>query len=360
LKIIDLKHRTVSIPVEYPVVSCVRQSEEVVFVLLDVVTDEGIIGISYAQAFHVPGANAIRACLEFLKTVIRDEEPRFIEKIWKKMWDTTKLLGHQGIITFALSMVDIALWDILAKSMSQPVYRLLGGHRTSIEAYASQGLWLVSSAEAVQQAENFAGQGFKAMKMRLGRINQIEDINVLTEIRKAVGEKVDILGDVNQGWTVKKTQDIASELNSLDLYWLEEPIDANNLEGYIELIKSLPISITTGENLYGVRSFQTYLQAKAADIYTPDLQRTGGISGWKRIVCFTESYNVKISVHLFPEFAAHLLAGLNSSERLEWMTWASPLFREPLECTEGMVKVPDRPGFGMEWDEERISRYEIC
>lgn len=358
MKIIDLKHRTVSVPVEYPVVSCVRHSEKVVFVLLDVITDEGITGIAYAQAFHIHGANAIRACLDFLKTVVVNEEPLFIEKLWRKMWESTKLLG-QGITTFALSMIDMALWDILAKSMNQPVYRLLGGHRTSLDTYASQGLWLIPLEEAVEQAERFMAQGYKALKMRLGRENVAEDIKVLTEVRKTVGEDMEIMGDVNQGWSVKETLNIAPELKDLGLYWLEEPIDANELEGYRALTKSLKIPIATGENLYGVRSFKNYLEVEAASIYTPDLQRTGGISGWKRIVSILENYNVNVSVHLFPEFAAHLLASLNHSEKLEWMTWARPLFKEPLECKEGRVKVPDRPGFGMEWDEEKIKYYKI-
>ncbi|NLT95644.1 MAG: mandelate racemase/muconate lactonizing enzyme family protein [Clostridia bacterium] len=358
MKIIDLKHRAVSIPVEYPVVSCVRHSEKVVFVLLDVVTDAGITGISYAQAFHKYGANAVRACLDFFKTVVVNEDPRSIEKIWRKMWESAKLLG-QGITTFALSMIDMALWDILAKSMNQPLYRLLGGQRTSLDVYASQGLWLVSPEVAVQQAESFAAQGFKAMKMRLGRENSQKDLKVLAAIRKAVGEEIEILGDVNQGWSVKQTLEMAPKLFDLGLYWLEEPIEANNLEGYMVLMEKLSVPIAAGENLYGVGSFHNFLQAGGSRVYTPDLQRIGGISGWKRIISLLENYNVSVSVHLFPELAVHLLAGLNNSEKMEWMTWAGPLFREPLECKAGKVEVPARPGFGMEWDEERIKEYQI-
>jgi mandelate racemase len=406
MKITAFRHRAVAVPVKYPVVSSVRQSAKVDFVLLDVRTDEGISGIAYAQAFSRHGAQAIRACLGLLEEVVVGEDPGRIERICQKMWKATKLLGHQGLSTFALSMVDIALWDIAGKAAGQPVFRLLapagapgeqsGAGTSEISAsadksdmarrpqsssvstfstspastaapvpvspaanapalpvYMSDGLWLVSPQEAAAQAAAFADAGFVAMKMRLGRPEGV-DIAAYRAIRSAVGDAVDVMGDVNQGWAPAQALVAGAQLAAEGLSWLEEPVDAEDDEAHAALTARLPLAIATGENLYGIRTFLRFLQTHAATVYTPDLQRVGGVTGWLQLRELFETRNVRHSVHLFPEFAIHLLASAKQPDKLEWMSWATALFQEPLECIRGMVTAPLRPGFGMEWNETFI------
>ncbi|MCC2683166.1 MAG: mandelate racemase [Paenibacillaceae bacterium] len=368
MRITGFRHRSVAVPVKYPVVSSVRQSAKVDFVLLDVMTDEGIAGIAYAQAFNRHGAQAIRACLGLLEEVVVGEDPGKIERIWQKMWKSTKLLGHQGLSTFALSMVDIALWDIAGKAAGQPVFRLLApkgavgtpsGSDSSapavpaLPAYMSDGLWLVTPQEAAAQAAAFAEAGFAAMKMRLGRPSG-EDIAAYRAIRRAVGDEVDVMGDVNQGWSPAQALDAGAQLAAEGLSWLEEPVDAEDDEAHAVLTAHLQLAVATGENLYGIRPFRRFLQAHAATVYTPDLQRVGGVTGWLQLRDLFEANNVRHSVHLFPEFAVHLLASAKQPDKLEWMSWASALFQEPLECERGIVSAPLRPGFGMEWNEPFI------
>lgn len=360
MKITEFRHRVVSVPIKYPVVSCVRDSSHIVFVLLDVLTDEGIKGISYAQAFHIHGAKAIKACLNHLEEVLKGEDARNIEKIWYKMWDVTKLLGHQGLSTFAVSLVDIALWDIFGKSTNLPVYRLLGGQSGSFHVYQSDGLWLISHLEAARQAESFAASGFNAIKMRLGRRKVEEDLKTIVEVRRAIGEDVELLCDVNQGWTAEITEEIGKRLLQSEIYWLEEPIPAEDTEEYAYLSHTLDIQIATGENLYGIRPFHRFMQKNAASVYTPDLQRVGGISGWKRINTLFELFNKPSTLHLFPEFAIHLLPVVKNAEKMEWMSWASPLFKNPLQCVDGRVRTPRGVGFCLEWDEEAIFKYRVA
>ena len=206
MKITKFRHRVVSVPAKYPVVSSVRDSSHIVFVLLDVFTNEGITGISYAQAFHIHGAQAIKACLNYLEELLKGEDARNIEKIWHKMWEATKLLGHQGLSTFAISLVDIALWDLFGKKEDVPVYKLLGGQPGSFNAYQSDGLWLISPLEAARQAEHIVDTGFNSVKMRLGRKCLEEDLKAIFEVRRVIGENIELLCDVNQGWTVEKTE----------------------------------------------------------------------------------------------------------------------------------------------------------
>ena len=359
MKIIEFRHRVVSVPVKYPVVSSVRDSSHIVFVLLDVLTDEGIKGISYVQAFHTQGAKAIIACLDFLEDILKGEDARGIKKIWYKMWDATKLFGHQGISTFALSLVDIALWDILGKSTNLPVYQLLGGQSQSFHVYQSDGLWLTSPVEAARQAESFVTSGFNAVKMRLGRKRTDEDLKAVVEVRRAIGENVELLCDVNQGWTIEKTEEMGKKLLHSKIDWLEEPIPAEDLEEYTYLSNSLEIQIASGENLYGIRPFHRFLQNNASSVYTPDLQRVGGITGWKRINVMMELYNKPSTLHLFPEYAVHLLPVVKKAEKMEWISWASVLFKEPLQCKDGKVQTPSGAGFCLEWDENAIKKFQI-
>ncbi|WP_248928578.1 mandelate racemase/muconate lactonizing enzyme family protein [Paenibacillus hamazuiensis] len=359
MKIASFKTRVVSVPVKYPVVSCVRKSGQIVFVLLDVTTDEGMTGVSYAQAFHLHGAQAIRSCLSHLESVLTGEDPRNIHGLWHKMLEAIKLLGHQGLPMFAVSMVDIALWDLLGKTTGLPVCRLLGGEPGTFEAYQSDGLWLVSPAEAAAQAEAFAASGFRSMKMRLGRAKEEEDLSAVCEIRRAIGEEIELMGDVNQGWTAEKAQAMGKRLAPYNLAWIEEPVEAENMKTHRTLSASLPIPVATGENLYGVRSFHRFLEESAADLYTPDLQRTGGISGWKQINVLLEQYGKPSGIHLFPEYAVHLFPLIRHPLKLEWMSWAGALFKEPLQCVDGCVRTPDLPGFGFEWDEAAVTAFEV-
>ncbi|GIP31121.1 mandelate racemase/muconate lactonizing enzyme family protein [Paenibacillus sp. J2TS4] len=355
MKVTSFKHRIVSVPVHFPVVSCVRNSDRIVFVLLDITTDEGVTGISYVQAFHMNGAHAICSCLNHLESVVVGKDPRSIELIWQQMLEAIKLLGRQGLPMFALSLVDIALWDIAGKWARLPVCRLLGGEPGIFPAYQSDGLWLVSPAEAARQAEIFAASGFRSLKMRLGRTDRQEDIRAVQEVRQAVGKDVGLIVDVNQGWSADTVESVEKQLKEYNLLWIEEPVDADNAEGHAKLSGSLSIPVATGENLYGVQPFHRYLQMNAASVYTPDLQRTGGISGWRRINVLLEQFGKPSSIHLFPEYAVHLFPVIRHSLSLEWMSWASHLFQEPLECVNGQVRTPERPGFGFEWNEEVIN-----
>jgi L-alanine-DL-glutamate epimerase-like enolase superfamily enzyme len=359
MKVTSFKSVAVSVPVQYPVVSCVRKTDRVVFVLLDIATDEGITGIAYVQAFNKNWAQAIRLCLNQLESAVSGEDPLNREQLWLKMLEQTKLAGNYGLAMFAVSLVDIALWDIAGKAAGLPVCRLLGGAPGTFEAYQSDGLWLVSAEEAAKQAEAFADAGFRAMKMRLGRSDRGEDLLAVREVRRAVGDRIELMGDVNQGWSVETAESLEGRLLAQGLRWLEEPVEADNLEDHVRLARTTSLPVATGENLYGVRSFHNFLRMDAADVYTPDLQRTGGVTGWRRVQTLLEQYGKPSSIHLFPEIAVHLFPVIRRPLKLEWMSWAGALFQQPLDCSDGCVRTPDRSGFGMEWDMDAIEAYTL-
>ncbi len=358
MKITGLKHRVVGVPVKYPVVSCVRKSKKVMFVILDIYTDEGITGISYVQAFHNHGAKAITSCINYLEPFLIGEDPRNVYALWKKMWDATKLLGHQGLAVFAVSLVDIALWDISSKVAALPLYTYLGGKQQNLEAYQSDGLWLESPEAVQKQAEEFVSQGFKTIKIRLGRRDINDDIKVLKEIRNIVSDDTELLCDVNQGWDTEISSEMDKYLQLYGVQWIEEPIDAENVIGYKNLSKSMKTPLTFGENLYHINSFLEFLKMDNVKTLTPDLQRIGGITGWKRLNVLFDFHNKFSSLHLFPEISVHLFPLIEKKRKLEWVSWSTPLFKEPLVCENATVLMPEGKGLCLEWDEKAISRMQ--
>lgn len=360
MKIISIRSKAVSVPVRFSVVSCVRQTDHVMFVLVDVETDEGITGIAYVQAFNAYGAKAIIHCLDYLESVISGRDALETGELWKQMRSTLKLLGLGGIPMFALSAVDIALWDIKGKASGVPVYQLLGYQQSKFDAYQSDGLWLVSPLEAARQAEQFVHEGFHAVKMRFGRTDAKDDIAAAQEVRRAIGDDIELMGDVNQGWTCDQAMLMAEQLADVNLTWLEEPVDAEDADSHNRLQKSTRIPIATGENLYGILPWERFTSQGAASVYTPDLQRCGGVSGWLEVNQLLAQNDIGAGLHLFPEYAAHLFPLINKPVKLEWMSWPGILFQEPLTCENGQVKAMHKPGFGMQWDAAVVNKYTVC
>src|SRR5699024_6512678 len=218
MKIESFKFREVSVPVRFPVISSVRFSEEISFVTLEIQTNEGISGVSYAQSFNSQVAKGIFSILEFFENMMKGTDPLSTEARWREMWKKTLLFGHAGIVSFAISMVDVALWDVKGKYYNKPIYYLLGGEKKKYETYASDGLWLVNKNEALKQSEQFVKEGFQSVKMRMGRNDYKKDIEVLQALRTEWGDSLDIMADVNQGWTKHEAEDMIKELDSYNLY----------------------------------------------------------------------------------------------------------------------------------------------
>lgn len=347
MKIISLNPNYALNEVRYPVVSSVRKSDKIPFLTLEIITNEGIVGISYIQVFNQKIGDATINIVKYLEELLKGKDPLAIVERNKEMWEKTKLFGHAGIVTFAISLIDIALWDLKGKIIEQPVYRLLGGEKNKLEAYASDGLWLGDISSILNQSEELISAGFNTIKMRMGRDNINEDIKVLESLRNKWGNDVDIMIDVNQGWSRKQAKEMIQILGSYQVYWVEEPLVTSDIEGYMELSQNDYIPICFGENIYGFENVFTCLNKNTSTFFTPDLQRIGGITGWLKIVPLLELYHVPCAVHLFPEYAIHLMTTYPYAEKVEWMSWSSELFDQPLICKEGFIKIPDKPGFGM-------------
>ena len=226
-------------------------------------------------------------------------------------------------------------------------------------AYHSGGLWLSSSdKELVAEAERFAAAGFKAMKMRLGSPDPATDLARVAAVRKAIGPKIKLMADANQGLNESQAIRLGRGLEEFDLTWFEEPLPAWDLDGLARVAAALDTPIASGETEYTRYGFRRMLELRSADILMPDMQRVGGVSEFMRVGHMAESHDIPVSSHLFPETSLQVLGALSNTIYLEYMPWFSKLYNETIEFAEGHAIVPERPGCGFTFNQDYVSHLE--
>ncbi|MGB6558165.1 MAG: mandelate racemase/muconate lactonizing enzyme family protein, partial [Pseudolabrys sp.] len=211
----------------------------------------------------------------------------------------------------------------------------------------SGGLWLSSSdKELVAEAERFAAAGFRAMKMRLGSPEPATDVARVRAVRTAIGPKIKLMADANQGLTENQAIRLGRALEEFDLTWFER------------VAAALDTPIASGETEYTRYGFRRMLELRSADILMPDLQRVGGVSEFIRVGHMAESYDIPVSSHLFPETSLQVLGALANTIYLEYMPWFSKLYNETIKFAEGQAIVPERPGWGFTFNQDYVSHLE--
>lgn len=331
------------------------------YVTARIQTDEGIEGLGYTMLVGGFGAQSVRAYMEeSLLPLLIGEEPRDINRLWQLMYENDRGVRKKGIPMYAISAIDIGLWDILAKQMNQPVWRLLGAHTDSIAVYGSGGFLPYSIDEIISEAEKFISLGCKHYKFKLGRPILKENITRVREVRKALGNDIEILVDANQRWDVATNIRVANQLEDYELYWYEEPVLADNIKQCAEVAKAISTPVATGENEYTRYGFRDIIDQKAASFLNPDIHRCGGFSEMIKISHLAAAYDIKIAPHLVPELSIHTLVSTPNAALVEFLA-GSPddLWQNPPLIVDGMMSPPNRIGHGMEFSDEAIKRYTI-
>ena len=349
--------RAVSIPMRRPIVAKVGTYQEWPFILIDVKTREGIVGRAYLEPYL---KNAIR----YIGPAIEDMAEKFKGRqlapldMFRDVIGSLHLLGRQGVSMIAAAGLDMAIWDALAKAASLPLAELLGGTVGKIRTYNTNGLWLLPLDKLAKEAEELVAEGnFSAIKIRLGREKIADDLKALELVRGAIGNDIKLMCDFNQGQTIQEAIWRLHALDDAGLYWFEEPVVYDNYAQSAQLAAELKTPVSIGENIYGPRSFFDAVQAKAADLYMPDLMRIGGVTGWMRAAAIAGAAGLPLSSHLYPEVSAHLLRASESADWLEYRDWGNPIIAQPFEVVDGHAIVPGRPGNGIEWNEAAVAKY---
>jgi len=327
--------------------------------LLDVQTEEGVTGRAYLFCYLPAAAPAIAAILGEVERTVKGE-PIAPADLWEKLSLRFRLIGVQGIVRMALSGFDVACWDALALAAGKPLVEFLGGSLRSVLAYNSNGLGLMAPEAAAAEAEKLLERGFCAVKLRLGHPTLEADLAALRAVRRRLPDRVKLMADFNQALSLAEALRRGRAIDAEGIYWIEEPIRHDDFPGCAELAQVLATPVQIGENFSLPEQMAEALAAKACDCVMPDLERIGGVTGWQRAAKLAAKYEVPMSSHLFPEVSAHLLAVTPTCHYLEYVDWANAILAEPLAVTDGRAVIPDRPGTGVDWDEEAVKRYRMA
>ena len=316
-------------------------------VRVELTTDTGATGTGDAYFGRVSGApDALGALIEFvLKPLVLGTDPAKVRQTHQAMLRETEYHGSFGLAMFGIAALDTALWDCLGKSFGVPCRHLWGAVHDRIPAYAMVGWLNYSDLEVQRICAQAVEQGFRAVKIKVGYPSLAEDIRRVEVVRAAVGDNVRLMVDANQSLTVKDALDRGRAFTQLGCYWWEEPIPADNIDGYAQLTDRLDIPIATGENLYTPADFARFLRRGAVDIVQPDLRRAGGPTALLQIGATAQSFRVPYASHGGGPVQLNLMACLPNALYLETGLIA-PGSR--LILKDGCALLPDGPGFGWE------------
>ncbi len=355
----SVKARPVLVPLERPIVSKVGLFEQWPLILIDLYTEEGIIGRSYIQPYIEQSARYLVPAILDLAAA-RKGRPVAPFDDFRQGIGSLHLVGREGVSLIAVSGLDMAAWDALAKAANLPLAVLLGGTLGPVPAYNTKGLWLTPLETLGEEAGELVGEGgFGGLKLRLGRERLDDDIAAIGAVREAVGTEVKLMSDFNQGLSLGDALHRCHGLDNQGLYWFEEPIAYDNIAGYARLTREVKTPVQLGENFYGPRAMDQAVQAGAGDYVMPDLMRIGGVTGWLRAAAIAGAAGIEMSSHLYPEVSAHLMRVTETAHWLEWEDWADPILAEPFKLENGRLIIPDVAGNGLQWNEDAVTRYAL-
>lgn len=360
VKITKIETRFVSIPLAQPLITATFPIEAIDTVAVRVRTDQGIDGLGWVFAFGRGRVKGIQMMIEDLGALLIGEDALMLEQNWHKLWRANTFIGHSGAAVIAMSPLDTALWDIAAKAAGLPLYKMLGGYRDKVEAYASEGLWLHQSIDELQdEAQKFRKRGFRGMKMRVGKADLAEDVERTLKVREAAGADAVLMVDANQAWDVPTAIRYAREVEEADLLWIEEPVGYQNYDGMARIAAATDTPLCVGETNYTTEDFKRLILEECGHYIMPDLMRMGGVGEWMKVARLAEAFHLPVTPHLFMEVSAHQAAASPNAVWQEHQPWWEPVWKEPVDFRDSFIHLRDKPGLGVEWDDKALAKYEV-
>jgi L-alanine-DL-glutamate epimerase-like enolase superfamily enzyme len=313
-------------------------------------TDDGAVGLGYSLAFGGSGAEAMKVYLDTrLAPLLVGEDPLFVERLWERMFRADRGIRRVGLAGYAVSALDIGLWDLAGKAAGLPLYKLWGAVTDRVPAYGSGGWGSYPIDELVREAERYAGMGCRYYKMKIHHPDPQVNRDRVAAVRRALGEGVRLMVDVNQKLDVLGNIRQARLLEDFDLVWYEEPVLADDAAACAEVARAIRIPVATGENLYTRFEFRDLIERGAARYLMPDVCRANGFSETLRIGRLAAAHALAVSPHVVHELSLHVVGALANAFLVELIDWTPPdLFAGMPQCEDGHFRIPDRPGHGIE------------
>lgn len=387
MRITDLETIELTYEMARPMADAIHYMPARPTLLVLVHTDEGIVGLGEAAAYGGSLASMAAVIRNELRQIVIGEDPFRVERIWSKLATRPHQRGRRGMLMMAISGIDIALWDIVGQAVKTPLYRLLGGYRDELDAYASAGFYArdKDAEELAEEVGGYVERGFRWVKIKVGRnpdvmLNPLHDMDAgdyatvsfdgdVERVRAAheAAGKAKLAIDANNAWTAPVARRFMERIADLEIAWLEEPVPTEDLAGSAALAAELSTPIAGYETETGLPGFRNLIAQRAVDIVQPDVIWTGGITETRKVAALAQAYHLPVIPHVFSSAVAtvanmHLIAAIPNGGLLENDQNPNPLrtelFEEPITVDRnGKVRLPDRPGLGVTLNQATIDRY---
>lgn len=329
-------------------------------VVVEVVTASGLTGMGYLHLLNLSLQRTIGACIaEAMAPRVIGRDATAVEAIWQDLWRSTLTAGRGGIAMMAQSAIDIALWDVVGKAAGLPLHRLWGHHRSQIPIYGSGCFRGARGDGMIAKARYYIEQGFRAIKMQVAHIGDLRtDLDNVRRMREAVGPDIDIMIDVNMGWSADIAIQMGRKFEEYDVYWLEEPVLPDDYAGYLRCAEALDMRVVGGETHFGRADLKPFLENPRLPILQPDPMR-GGLTELRKIATVADTWGMTIAPHLFPELNVHLLASIPNGIWAEQMGLLDDLWVSRPKIEKGLITAPETPGHGLAFKPEVLKDFVL-
>lgn len=344
-----------------PITNGLHTYTHVDFALVKIETDAGVTGIGLGN-----GGPIWRACIERLGAMLIGEDPIDVERLWHTMWNP-KITGRRGLVTRAISSIDIGLWDIRAKLANMPLYKLLGGFRDRVPTYVAGGYYEEGKGlrELAREMEDNLRMGARAVKIKVGGVSIAEDIERIRTVRETIGPDVKLLIDANCAYRWYQAVQLARRVEQYDIFWFEEPVQPDDYEGHRKLAEATIIPIATGENEYTRYGFRDLIAHNACAIFNADAKILGGVTEFMKVAALVQSVDLDIAPHGSQDIHVHLVAAISNGLILEFYgqhfdpMWGR-IYQDTLHLNDdGTVSPPSVPGIGVEPNYDALAEFRV-
>ena len=320
-----------------------------------IVTESGLAGFGFTGTHaHLPSDRLVTSCIaDSYAPLLLGEDARDGERLWLKLARHPALqwVGRAGITQIALAAVDIALWDLRAKSAGVPLWQYLGGAtKQRLEAYNTDIGWLSIPQDALvtKSRDAIEHDGFRRLKLKVGHADPMVDIARIEAVRRAVGPSITIAIDANGKWDLPTCQRFCARAAPLDLFWFEEPMWYDDIASHAALARSTPIPVALGEQLYTADAFSAFIDAGAVHYVQPDVTRLAGITEYIQVAHTAHAHRLPVVAHVgdMGQVHVHLSYWHPATPMLEYIPWIKDCFAEPIRVEDGHYVRPQMPGAG--------------
>jgi len=356
------------VPLDNPVQFSTRTVNAREYCLVRIRDTDGVEGVGYCYAVNTSGRLLQVAVTDLLGPLLLGQDSWRVEGLWRDMYQEALLQGRAGAVLRALSALDVALWDLNARSVGQPLYKLLGATVTDkVPAYASGGYYWPGKTDDDLAAEMraFVDEGYKAVKIKVGKLTPGQEGVRVGKVRAAIGPDVHLMLDANNAWP-----DLPTALQYMERiephhpYWIEEPFSPDDIDNHARLARATRVPVATGEIEAGRWRFKDLLERGATSILQTDATVCGGITEWRRIAATAASYGVPVAPHAWHDIHVHLVASCPNANWMEFMpddhiVNLRRLLDRQLVAREGYLLLPTEPGLAFRFDDEAVARYGV-